>query len=254
MLTFAAMAPAFSLHGIEEWIRVWAHDLGSPTETIVKLALAALLGGLVGLEREVRGRHAGFRTNLLVSLGSALVMVVSVSFAYIDWPILGTQKIALDPARVAYGVMAGVGFLGAGVIVKHEGQVRGLTTAAGLWCVAAIGLACGLGLYTVATLAALLVILALWTLDKVEAFLPKLRYRLITVRRKWHPGVIGETVELIRSYETLDVVDSSFQRIGDLATVDIRLHVAFKSRQRYWDFERKLDERDDCELVSSTEG
>jgi len=254
IISAAALSPGFSLHAIEEAISGWAHNLGSPTEAAFRLLLAAVLGGIVGLEREIRGRDAGFRTNLLVSLGSALVMVVSVSFAYVSWPNIGSGTLTIDPARVAYGVMGGVGFLGAGVILKHGGQVRGLTTAAGLWCVAAIGLACGLGLYTIAMLAALLVIVVLWSLDFVDRFLPKQRYREITVRRPWHPGVIGETVAMIRTYKTLSVVDSSFERTGDLTVVDIRLQVAFRSPERYWEFERKLAERDDCELVASNEG
>src|SRR5690242_9611004 len=104
-------------------------------EAIARLGMAALLGGLVGLERELHGRSAGLRTHLLVALGAATAMVVSLNFA----EVFGTVQhpsIQCDPARIAYGVMAGVGFLGAGAIIHQSGGIRGLTTAAGLWCAA----------------------------------------------------------------------------------------------------------------------
>src|SRR5687767_2930095 len=125
------------------------HSLGWPAEAFVELLLAAFVGGMVGLERELRGRVAGFRTNILVAVGSALVMIVSNRVAFHDWtpPPGQNVEIQIDPARIAYGVMGGVGFLGAGIIVQHRGNVRGLTTAAGIWCVAALGLSAGLGLY-----------------------------------------------------------------------------------------------------------
>jgi putative Mg2+ transporter-C (MgtC) family protein len=158
---------AFSVHDFDLLVNDWANGLDWPVEPLIRLALAALLGGLVGLEREVRGRQAGFRTNLLVALGCALIMIVSISFASHPWPPHAPNfSVSVDPARIAYGVMAGIGFLGAGVIVKYEGGVHGLTTAAGLWCVAAIGLACGVGLYLIALSAAVLV-LALFTVTFV---------------------------------------------------------------------------------------
>jgi putative Mg2+ transporter-C (MgtC) family protein len=244
---------AASLHDVDEAVRRWTTGLGWPTEVVLRMVMAALLGGLVGLEREVRGRQAGFRTNLLVCLGSAIVMVTSVSFAYQPWPTNMGFNVQVDPARVAYGVMGGIGFLGAGVIVKTDGQVRGLTTAAGLWCMAAIGLACGLGLYTISVIAAGLVVLALWSLNGMERLLPRIRYRIITVRRPWHAGIIGETVELIKRYQTLSVSETNFERRGDLSTVDITLRVAFRSREQYYRFERDLDQHGDSQLVSSSE-
>ena len=235
------------------WVTAWASGLGWPEEAIVRLVLASALGALVGVEREVRGRQAGFRTNLLVALGCALVMVVSISVAYQPWPHSGEFNVNVDPARIAYGVMTGIGFLGAGVIVKHEGGVRGLTTAAGLWCVAAIGLACGQGLYVIAVVAAALVLGALWFLDYLENLMPKMRYRVLVVRRRWHPGVVVETVEMVSSHEHLGVRDIGFQRSGeDLAVVEIRLRVAFADEEQYFKFERDLNGRADCQVVSSS--
>ena len=217
-------------------------SLGWPGEMLLRMGLAALCGGLVGLEREVRGRQAGFRTNLLVCLGSAIVMVVSLHFADRPWHPRGGDNvnINLDPARIAYGVMAGIGFLGAGAIVKFDGCVRGLTTAAGMWCVAALGLACGFGMYLVALMATALVLLSLWLLDHVEDALPKVNYRTVTVRRKWSPGCIAETVADARALR-VRVTDVQYRRSADLAHADLDLRIAFRRKREYYEFERAIE-------------
>src|SRR5256885_5620634 len=111
----------------DQHIRDWAASLGAPAEDLIRLAIALVVGGLVGLERELRGRQAGFRTTILVCLGSALVMIVSTSFSDHSWIHDPGVNINIDPARIAYGVMTGIGFLGAGTIVKHRSTVHGLT-------------------------------------------------------------------------------------------------------------------------------
>src|SRR3954468_5510383 len=123
----------------DDQIRAWGQSHSETFELFMRLVLAVVAGGLVGLERELRGRQAGFRTYILVCMGSALVMIVSVEMAVHHWqPQTAGVNINVDPGRIAYGVMTGIGFLGAGVIVQsHSGAVRGLTTAAGLWCIAA---------------------------------------------------------------------------------------------------------------------
>jgi len=243
----------FSLQHLDESLRIWMGKLGWPTEPALRLMLAALMGSLVGLEREVRGRQAGFRTNLLVCLGSALAMVVSVGFAHQPWPHESNFNITVDPARMAYGVMGGIGFLGAGVIVKHGGAVRGLTTAAGMWCVASIGLACGLGLYLISIVATALVVLALWYLDYLEKMLPKVRYRSIMVRRRWKPGVVQETIDLVERGESrLDVKDATWERVGDLSQVDIRLRIAFANQKEFQLFERELEGNQEVQMLSSS--
>lgn len=120
----------------------------STLELIIRLATATLLGSIIGLERQRHEWAAGLRTHMLVCLGAALVMVVS-TYGFND--VLGHTGIALDPSRVAAQVISGIGFLGAGTILfLRQEVVRGLTTAAGLWTVAAIGFACGGGLYLAA--------------------------------------------------------------------------------------------------------
>lgn len=119
---------------------------------IFRLVAAGLMGGFIGLERELRSKEAGVRTHFIVALGSALFMIIS-QFAF-----EGRQH---DAARVAAQVVSGIGFIGAGVIIFQKNAVRGVTTAAGLWVAAAIGLACGDGMYSVAIAATILTVLVL---------------------------------------------------------------------------------------------
>jgi putative Mg2+ transporter-C (MgtC) family protein len=118
----------------------------SITESLLRLGAGLVLGALVGLERESTGREAGLRTHLLVALASTLVMLVSCQFFYLqNYP--DSQTIMFDPSKIASNVMTGVGFLGAGAILRSGLHVRGLTTAASVWLVAGVGLACGAGMY-----------------------------------------------------------------------------------------------------------
>ncbi|MCD6092791.1 MAG: MgtC/SapB family protein [Candidatus Aenigmarchaeota archaeon] len=121
-----------------------------PVEMIIKLLLAVALGILVGTEREISHKPAGLRTHALVSLGACLFTMVSIY--YFD----------ADPARIAAGIVTGIGFVGAGSIIASRGHVQGITTAASLWCVAAIGLAVGVGAYVLAIVSVVLVFIILW--------------------------------------------------------------------------------------------
>ncbi|HEV2296700.1 MAG TPA: MgtC/SapB family protein [Tepidisphaeraceae bacterium] len=245
----------FTLGVVDGWdarMNAWAGSLGWPWEGFVRLMLAAIAGGLIGLEREFRGRQAGFRTNILVCLGSAIAMIVSTEFARRAWPHSGGININIDPARIAYGVMTGVGFLGAGTILHSKGQVRGLTTAAAMWCVAAIGLAAGLGMYLMTILAAIIVVVALWLLDYIEDMLPKVRYRTVTIRRKWQAGLISQTIERFEA-ANLKVVDASFERSDDLQQAQIYLKIAFLNKREYYSFERKIEGDSDYQLLATRE-
>ena len=140
-------------------------------EFILRIFVAALLGGLIGLEREYRAKEAGFRTHFLVALGSALFMIVS-AYGFGDVP-MNDMTHRWDVSRIAAQVVSGIGFIGAGTIIfrKQENVVSGLTTAAGVWVVAAIGLACGGGMYILATACTILVLAGL---EAFNFFLRKL--------------------------------------------------------------------------------
>ena len=129
-------------------------------EFILRIFVAALLGGAIGLEREYRAKEAGLRTHFLVALGSAVFMIVS---AYGFDGVMNTPEHRWDISRVAAQVVSGIGFIGAGTIIFHKSEnvVRGLTTAAGLWVTAAIGLACGGGMYILSIASTILVLVGL---------------------------------------------------------------------------------------------
>ncbi len=135
-------------------------------EIMLRLALASLFGAVIGLERERKDWTAGMRTHMMVCVGSCLIMIVS-AFGFSD--ILGTDHVALDPSRIAAQVITGIGFIGAGTILfLKQGTIRGLTTASGLWTVAAIGLATGGGMYFAAGATTIIAFIILWALQPLE--------------------------------------------------------------------------------------
>ena len=127
-------------------------------EFVLRLFVAGILGAIIGLEREYRAKEAGFRTHFLVSLGSALIMIVS-QYGFQD--VLGMPSMSLDPSRVAAQVVTGIGFIGAGTIIIQRQFVLGLTTAAGIWVASGIGLAIGGGMYGVGIAATFFTLLGL---------------------------------------------------------------------------------------------
>lgn len=150
-------------------------------ETIVlRLVLASVLGAVIGLERERKNWSAGMRTHMMVCLGAALVIIVS-SYGFSD--VLQAENITLDPSRVAAQVISGIGFLGAGIIMfMKPGFIRGLTTASGLWTVAAIGLAVGAGLYIAAVATTAIALIILLVLQPLEQRISrKFRHHLVKI-------------------------------------------------------------------------
>lgn len=139
-------------------------------EGLLRLGLSAVLAGAIGVERELREQEAGLRTHMLVCVGATMFMLVGV-YAWSDMQLGNQIGVVVDPSRVASYVVSGIGFLGAGAIIKHGINVRGLTTAASLWVVAAIGVAVGVGMYSFAVATTVLVIVALWPLSQVKRFI-----------------------------------------------------------------------------------
>lgn len=137
-------------------------------EIVLRLLLAAIFGALIGLERERKHWAAGLRTHMMVCVGACLIMIVS-AFGFSD--ILGTPHVDLDPSRIAAQVVSGIGFIGAGAILfSKQETIRGITTASGIWTVAAIGLATGSGLYFAACITTLIALIILWALQPLEYF------------------------------------------------------------------------------------
>jgi putative Mg2+ transporter-C (MgtC) family protein len=165
------------------------------TEIIGRLLLGALLGSLIGFERERLSWAAGLRTHMLVCVGSTLLMIVS-AFGFHD--ILGSEHVVLDPSRIAAQVVSGIGFLGAGSILLRGEVIRGLTTAASLWSVAAIGLAVGGGMYTASIAATIIILIILAGIKPLEQ-----RYIVARQERRIRLLVKHGTLNLRALHDTL---------------------------------------------------
>ena len=196
----------------------WLFEHIGAWDYFVRIVVACLCGGLVGLERTKRLKEAGIRTHIIVALGATLIMVVS-KYGFAD-------VVSADASRIASNVITGISFLGAGVIFVRGGSVKGLTTAAGIWATAAIGLALGAGMYTVGVLCTVLMIVLQISLHK---FLPgdmqSSKELLLVISRDYHtvmPKIrarLGEMKILIGSVE-MEKLENGDTRV----TMDVRLH------------------------------
>jgi putative Mg2+ transporter-C (MgtC) family protein len=163
----------------------------------IRLGLALVLGGLIGLEREQNNHAAGFRTHILVCLGATLIMLLSM---YGFGQFASEPNVRLDPARLAAQVITGIGFLGAGTIMSNGSSITGLTTAASLWVVAAIGLSVGAGFYYAALITTMFVLLILWVLNKVEKrWLRGKRPRTVSIEIADRPGAMSSVTAVMEA-------------------------------------------------------
>ena len=186
-------------------------------DALLRLALAAALGGAVGLEREFREREAGFRTHMLVSVGSALFTIAS-AYGFRDFLVSGGNLVRTDPTRIAAQIVTGIGFLGAGAIIRQGLSVRGLTTAATLWVVAAIGLTTGAGYYWPAVITTALALISLWPL-RIAAHVVFSRFRpasgrlLVQLPTGLSPGpLITEVEQLGARLDSVEVSQEADRR------------------------------------------
>jgi putative Mg2+ transporter-C (MgtC) family protein len=164
---------------------------------LIRLVAAGLLGGAIGLERDMHGRSAGLRTNMLVSLGSALFMLISEAVALLySVSGAGDTGLRVDPSRIAAQIITGIGFLGAGAIIKEGINVRGLTTSACLWVSAGIGMACGAGLFELAIVVTLIGLFTLIAVNWGEKLYAKDSYRTLEI-------VVPNQTDLSRVIDTV---------------------------------------------------
>jgi putative Mg2+ transporter-C (MgtC) family protein len=193
-------------------------------EIVGRVALAAALGAVLGLERELREREAGLRTHLLVSVGSALFTIVS-AYGFREFLTSGGNVVRTDPTRIAAQIVTGIGFFGAGAIIRQGVAVRGLTTAATLWVVAAIGMASGAGYYSAAVITTGVALLALWPLRSL-AYRGVRRFRgdtgllLVQLPAGQSPASVIDAVEAESQVETIEV-----RQEGDRRMLELTLHL-----------------------------
>jgi putative Mg2+ transporter-C (MgtC) family protein len=198
-------------------------------EVLLRVALAAVLGGVLGLERELREREAGLRTHLLVAVGSALFTIVS-AYGFHAFLASGASVVRADPTRIAAQIVTGIGFLGAGAIIRQGLSIRGLTTAATLWVVAAIGLAAGAGYYSAAVITTVVALVALWPL-RALAFRIVRRFRgetgllLVQLPAGESPASVIDAIE--RADARIETIELGQE--GDRRNLELTLEL---SRQR----------------------
>jgi putative Mg2+ transporter-C (MgtC) family protein len=170
----------------------------------VKLILAAVVGGIIGFERETHGQAAGLRTNVLVCTGACLLMMLSLHMAHLYRDVNMTESIIrLDPARIASYAIASMGFLGAGAIITGKGTVKGLTTAASMWLVTGIGLAVGAGFFVPALTSMFLSLLALYGFRQIKRLLPKDEHTVLTLVFDQTQGPLEQVKAVLTSHRII---------------------------------------------------
>lgn len=200
-------------------------------EMLLRLVLAVLLSGIIGMEREALNKSAGFRTHILVGIGACLMMIISLSMPFIRMPgDFGATGSNSDPARIAAQVVSGIGFLGAGAIMSSSGKVRGLTTAASLWAVAGIGLCVGAGLYVTAIGASVLTFATLSLFARVENRIQKNRIIRMEIYMVDEPCAVGKVFEVFNDLD-IQVKDTALvedSKIGhDVIKLDLLLKIPY---------------------------
>ncbi len=189
---------------------------------VFRIIAALVAGGLIGLERSHRGRPAGFRTHALVCLASSLLMLVTVYESH--WfPRDSAARVMVDPTRMAQGIMTGIGFVGAGAIIKDGLTVRGLTTAASIWITAAIGILTGIGFYFAALIGTVLVLGTLSAFRWIEARMPSENYAIFMVRFSRDAVIPESALRALVESTGFSMYNLSYRLHGDVGQFEYRM-------------------------------
>jgi putative Mg2+ transporter-C (MgtC) family protein len=195
---------------------------------VLRLVLSSVLGGMIGLEREIHGRPAGFRTHLLVSLGSCLFVLTSIEFYRIFGNFTGSAPVGVDPGRVAAQVVTGIGFLGAGAIIRERASIRGLTTAACLWVAAALGVACGIGLFYLAMTVTCIALASLLLLKELEKKLRRDKYLQVRIWGVASDDFLPSIYDVLTACE-MEPFDAKFEKNTEQQRMYMEFHAKTKS-------------------------
>jgi len=204
-----------------DWKETW--------EWTAKLLLAASLGGAIGWERETHGQAAGLRTNVMVALGSCLLMMLSLHMEAMFRHMTMNSVLRVDPGRIASYAVAGMGFLGAGAIIKGKKTIGGLTTAAGLWLVTGIGLSVGAGYFIPSIVTTLIALLVLYCLRTAKIFLPHDVFSHLTITCRKTERPLSRIKEILLSQPHLEIRFVNYVNRLEDQTVSFRMRISCKS-------------------------
>jgi len=206
----------------------------------IRLGLAMLAGGIIGLERAMHGREAGFRTHALVCVSSSLLMVLMVY----QWELVPKEfldTVRADPSRMAQGIMTGIGFLGAGVIIKEGLTVRGLTTAASIWMTASIGIVIGMGLFFPAMLATIITVVTLSVFRWFESRIPAHMYAKFTVRFiRGESHADEEALRALISQHNILSFESSYRLIDEGKSFEYEMTIRTRDKLNFRNLAQSL--------------
>jgi len=198
---------------------------------LLRLAFAIILGGVIGLEREIHGRPAGLRTHILVCVGATIIMISSKSQAELYFPVSENIRITIDPGRIVAGIMTGIGFLGAGAIIRIGDIVRGVTTAACIWFIAALGIVIGEGFFSLAIVSTASMLGLLMLLQRLEYRLPSNVYRAIQVIAPIHKAdTIESSCKTILEKKNIRIQDTSYSFSHEKERFEMTFYVRMKNQ------------------------
>lgn len=221
------------------------------TTTLIRLCTALAAGGIIGLERSINGRPAGFRTHSLVAMSSALLMLLT---SY-QWNLLSgvpLETIRVDPTRMAQGIMTGIGFLGAGVIMKDRFTIRGLTTAASIWMTASIGVLLGMGFFTAGAVATVLALGTLYLFRFFEGLLPSLQFGRLSLSSKRKLLVCEDDIKRILKQYNIYSASTGYSQEGEGKYLKYEMIIKTRNTENFRKLAETLTQMDEVQEFSIT--
>jgi putative Mg2+ transporter-C (MgtC) family protein len=235
-----------------DWEAFW--DFRLLLEAACKIALAGVLGGIVGFERESHGQSAGFRTYILLAMSGSLIMMLSLHMEALFRQMGAESVVRLDPGRIASYALAGMGFLGAGAIITGKGSVRGLTTAAGMWMITVVGLAVGSGYYIPAMVVTLLCVFSLYVLRRIKGVFLRDIYTSLTLVSDDVGGQLDRIQKVMNRYPFSSIQFVGLDRDLSQGIITFRIDLMSKEDLEWRDLMAELTELPGLQRIGREEG